>query len=306
MSTPQFSLIMPAYKKRFLAQTVKSILAQTYTDFELVVVNDASPEHLQEVMSEFHDDRLRYEENVENIGGRDLVANWNHCLQYATGTYVILATDDDYFEPTYLEDAACLIQKYPAADLLRQGVKKIDGNGEPLEYELFPKEFLTAEEFAYFLGCCGLISCISNFIFKREPLLSKGGFVSFPHAHYSDVATALVMSLNGVACIQQWNLGFRMSDENLSNRSDKALIFDQAAATEHFIVWAEHHIKGLDDNIFARKAFWGFRNQYLRMMETLLCKLPYTAFFRAIGIIGRCHYAYMKEKVKLLGAYLIK
>ena len=81
MHTPMFSFIMPCYKRQFLGKAIESILAQTYDDFELVVVNDASPENLYEVVNSISDPRLRYEENITNLGGRDLVACWNHCLK---------------------------------------------------------------------------------------------------------------------------------------------------------------------------------------------------------------------------------
>lgn len=68
MHTPMFSFIMPCYKRQFLGKAIESILAQTYDDFELVVVNDASPENLYEVVNSISDPRLRYEENITNLG----------------------------------------------------------------------------------------------------------------------------------------------------------------------------------------------------------------------------------------------
>ena len=304
-ATPLFSFIMPAYKRQFLAKAIEGILAQTYDDFELVVVNDASPENLREVVADYDDQRLRYEENAENIGGRDLVANWNHCLQFARGEYVILATDDDVIEPTYLEDAACLLRKYPDVNLLRQGVRKIGPNGEPLEYELFPKDHLTASEFAYYWGCCGLISCISNFVFRREVLLAQGGFVSFPHAHYSDVATALAMSRNGVACVQVYNLGFRMSDINLSNRGEWRLALEQLEASRLFMQWVDSHLKTLGSDFFSRRAFYGFREQYRYMVENLVNKIPVTKTAKVINALRRSGYLYKKEKLKIMLGFMV-
>lgn len=52
------SFIMPAWKRSFLQQAIKSVLAQEYTDFELVVVDDASPENLEEVVRTFNDSRI--------------------------------------------------------------------------------------------------------------------------------------------------------------------------------------------------------------------------------------------------------
>lgn len=80
MHTPMFSFIMPCYKRQFLGKAIESILAQTYDDFELVVVNDASPENLYEVVDSVSDPRLRYEDNITNLDGCDLVACWNFNL----------------------------------------------------------------------------------------------------------------------------------------------------------------------------------------------------------------------------------
>ena len=74
MSCPRFSFVLPAYKGRYLAESIKSILAQTVTDFELVIVNDCSPDDIAGIVADNTDDRIRYFENERNIGGNDLVA----------------------------------------------------------------------------------------------------------------------------------------------------------------------------------------------------------------------------------------
>ena len=94
---PKVSFVLPAYKRRFLHEAIASILSQSYTDFELIVVDDASPENLQEVVDEFHDDRLAYHRNERNIGGKDLVAAWNQAMEYAIGQWCVLASDDDVY-----------------------------------------------------------------------------------------------------------------------------------------------------------------------------------------------------------------
>ena len=101
-----FSFVMPAYKVEYLAKAIDSILNQDHIDFELIIVNDASPENLKEIVNIYNDRRILYFENEQNIGGKDLVKNWNHCLSLANGDYIILATDDDMFEPEYLSNAA--------------------------------------------------------------------------------------------------------------------------------------------------------------------------------------------------------
>ena len=95
------SVILPAYKSAYLNQAIESILNQTYTNFELIIVDDASPEDIKEVVSKFSDKRIKYYKNQENIGGKSLVAQWNHCMQYASGEYFVLAADDDIYHTEF-------------------------------------------------------------------------------------------------------------------------------------------------------------------------------------------------------------
>jgi len=65
-----FSFVLPAYKATFLKEAIESILAQTYGDFELIIVDDASPEDLGSIVGSFHDSRISYHRNAVNIGAR--------------------------------------------------------------------------------------------------------------------------------------------------------------------------------------------------------------------------------------------
>ena len=76
----KYSFVLPAYKACFFREAIESILNQTYSEFELIIVNDASPEDLDSIVNSYSDERIRYYRNKENIGGRDLVAQWNECL----------------------------------------------------------------------------------------------------------------------------------------------------------------------------------------------------------------------------------
>ena len=103
------------------------------------------------------------------------MANWNHCIHFAKNDYLILATDDDFYEPVYLSEAVRLIEKYPNTNLIRSGVKKIDENDKLLDIELPLKEYMLCWEFALCWAKDHMISCVSNYIFQKDALLSKGG-----------------------------------------------------------------------------------------------------------------------------------
>ena len=306
--TFSFSFVMPAFKSRFLYKAIDSILKQSYSIFELIIVNDASPDNIKDIICHFHDKRIRYEENKENIGGKDLVSNWNHCIKYAQNDYIILATDDDIFEPSFLSEAIKLIEMYPNVDLIRSGVKKIDENENVLDIEFPHKKFVTAREFMLLYAKGETISCISNYIFKRIALERNHGFISFPKAHYSDDATALALSTNGVACMAGNYFNFRVSSINLSNRSELPLVKEQLKATELYMEWYQNHIRILNTNpndFFERACYGGYKARYITMIDNLISKYPLSRIHIVIQVVFKNKHLFRKEKLKLFSSYLI-
>ena len=85
----KFSISIPAFKRRFLKECIDSILSQTCHDFELIIVNDASPEDLHSVVRQYSDSRIYYYVNEKNCGAVNVVDNWNKCLEYAKGDFII-------------------------------------------------------------------------------------------------------------------------------------------------------------------------------------------------------------------------
>ena len=113
-----FTIAIPAYKSKFLREAIKSCLSQTYSNFELLIVDDASPEGLKSVVDSYCDGRIRFYRNEKNCGAVDVVDNWNICLSYTNGDYVICMGDDDILLPNCLEEYAQLLEKYPSLTFL--------------------------------------------------------------------------------------------------------------------------------------------------------------------------------------------
>ena len=109
----KFSIVIPAYKNNFLSEAIKSVLNQTYLDFELIIVDDCSPEDLKTVVDQFNDKRIQYYRNKKNCGAINVVDNWNICLSLCNGEYIICMGDDDLILPNCLEEYAKLMAKYP-------------------------------------------------------------------------------------------------------------------------------------------------------------------------------------------------
>lgn len=99
---PVFSIITPAYNRaELLRETAASILHQTFTAWEFIVVDDGSKDHTADVMKELmaQDSRIRYvyQENAERSAAR------NNGARHAQGQYLCFLDSDDYFQPAYLE-----------------------------------------------------------------------------------------------------------------------------------------------------------------------------------------------------------
>lgn len=220
-NTPLFSFIMPAYKAEFIMESIDSILGQTVKDLELVVVDDCSPEPVGKIVKSYTDNRLTYYRNKQNLGGQDLVAQWNRCLEYAKGEWMILATDDDIYAPTFLETFIRLHEEHPEADLFRARIGLIDRMGRITDIERCQEEYVSPVHFFYEINA-GMKGGVPQHIFRREKIVRNGGFVSFPKAWASDDATAIMLSDNGVLFSQKPLVFFRYSGQNISTKGKYA------------------------------------------------------------------------------------
>src|SRR5262249_7024813 len=111
------TVITPGYNHaRYLPQRLESILAQTYRDFELIVLDDASTDGSRAVIESYlHDPRARAVFNERNSGSP--FKQWTLGLRQARGEYVWIAESDDYAEPTLLEALVDRLDRHPNAGL---------------------------------------------------------------------------------------------------------------------------------------------------------------------------------------------
>lgn len=213
----KFSILIPAYKAQYLAECIDSILAQTYSNFELVIVNDASPQNLDEIVGRYHDDRIRYFKNEKNSGALHVVDNWNKCLSYAKGDYVICMGDDDKLLPNCLEEYVRLIEKYPDLNLYHALTEIIDEHSQFMHMqEMRPeREGLFSMIYGRLFGA--RMQYIGDWMIRTDFLRSIGGYVDYPFAWGSDDMTAyLAAKGKGVANAQVPMFEYRESSVTIS------------------------------------------------------------------------------------------
>jgi glycosyltransferase involved in cell wall biosynthesis/Tfp pilus assembly protein PilF/ubiquinone/menaquinone biosynthesis C-methylase UbiE/pyruvate-formate lyase-activating enzyme/dTDP-glucose pyrophosphorylase len=108
---PKVSIVMSVFnQENFIDKAVKSILEQTFTDFEFIIINDGSTDETQKVLRRFDDPRIRLIKQEENMG---LTSSLNRGMSIAKGKYIARMDGDDISLPTRLEKQVQFLDKHP-------------------------------------------------------------------------------------------------------------------------------------------------------------------------------------------------
>jgi glycosyltransferase involved in cell wall biosynthesis len=122
----KLSVVIPLYNKEFsVARAVNSILAQTYKDFELIVVDDGSTDNSLQIVKDFSDKRIKL---IEQQNSGVAVAR-NHGVIAASSHYVCFLDADDAWEPFFLQEIATLVDANPNASLYSARYRLVDERG---------------------------------------------------------------------------------------------------------------------------------------------------------------------------------
>ncbi|MGF1539028.1 MAG: glycosyltransferase family 2 protein [Pleurocapsa sp.] len=123
------SALVPAYNTmKYLPETLASILAQTYSNFEVIIVNDGSTDNILEWAEQITDSRVRVISQVN----QGLAAARNSGLREAKGEYIAYLDGDDLWHPTKLAKQVEMFEKNPEIGLVYTWVERIDASGKSL------------------------------------------------------------------------------------------------------------------------------------------------------------------------------
>lgn len=129
---PKVSLCIPQYNRcHQLRLVIQDILAQSYSDYELLIVDDCSTDQTPEVVAEFNDPRITYSRNERNLG---LYPNFNRCLELAKGEYIAIYHNHDRYAPDIVEQSVQLLDQYPQVGFVHTGTQSTTPNGVPRSY----------------------------------------------------------------------------------------------------------------------------------------------------------------------------
>lgn len=227
----RYSITIPAYKVYFFRECVESVLCQTYDDYEVVILNDCSPENVKEIVEECqklkNGDKIRYYENEKNVGAINVVDNWNKLLELARGEYIICMGDDDMLTPECLEDYNKCINKYPDLEIYHARTYIINENSEIINIQEDRPDWESAYSIVWHAFKSSRMQFIGDFLFKRDALLERGGFYKLPMARGSDwVSGCIAASKKGIANSHTPTFMYRVNESTITTQTKGELLVD--------------------------------------------------------------------------------
>lgn len=191
MASAKVSVVIPAYNhERFIGPAVESVLAQTHTDLELIIIDDGSTDRTAEVIHRYQDERIQYvyQEN------QDAYNALNRGLSLVSGDYVAILNSDDIYTMDRLQRLLDE-QRASGAQCLFSRVQLINDDGEELRDPALWWNTWYADAVGRYLGSNDLYTAFlqrnvlvttSNFFLTREAVHKVGGFSPLRYLHDYD------------------------------------------------------------------------------------------------------------------------
>lgn len=170
----EISVIMSAHNaERYIAKAIRSILCQSFRDFELLIVNDSSTDSTGEVIGSFDDPRIRLLHNPRNLG---LPRSLNRGLKLTRAPWIARLDADDVAKPNRLERQLAYLNAYPETALLGSAAQVIDETSKVIGKWEVPTSDVEIKWALLFSNPM----VHSSVIFRREPVLALGGYPEDP------------------------------------------------------------------------------------------------------------------------------
>lgn len=162
------SIVLPIYNgEKYMRESIESVIAQTYQNWELLILDDRSTDRTQEIALEYvgKDRRISYYRNEENLR---LPGNLNRGFSLAKGAYLTWTSDDNRYKPVAIEKMVQALKGHPGAGFAFASCRIIDGDGKEIEYIMVDDHSIKK-----MVGTNGVGAC---FLYTREVYETVGGY----------------------------------------------------------------------------------------------------------------------------------
>jgi glycosyltransferase involved in cell wall biosynthesis len=217
---PEISVLMSVYNgERFLRQAIESVLTQSFSDFEFIIVNDASTDSTLEILKEYQaaDQRIRLLSNTENLG---LSKSLNRGLELATGEFIARMDADDVCRPERFATQLSWLKSKPEILVLGSNIQKIDENGTPLSIGSPPYSQAELRWNSFFGG--NFVVCHPSVMMRHKVFDRFGGYAEIPTSQDLELwGRMMEMRPYPIANLESVLLDYRIHRSSISEeRSD--------------------------------------------------------------------------------------
>lgn len=211
--TPKVSVLLPVYNaQKFVKEAIESILQQTFSDFELIIINDGSNDNSSEIINEFRDDRIVVVNHDENKG---LIFTLNEGLDISRGEYIVRMDADDFSLPERLFIQVNFMDQNE--DIVVSGGQMIDYDGK---IQLSKNPIVSEEVKASLLFSCVISHptvIIRKEIFKKEKFYYNKSFI---HSEDYELWSRVIKSYK-VSNVKDVILKYRIHHNQVSQKFSK-------------------------------------------------------------------------------------
>ncbi len=265
--TVKFSIILPVRNGgEFVKECVQSIQAQSYTDFNCIVLDNKSTDGTPEWINSLNDNRITI---IPAPASLSIEQNWARILQVEKNEFMTMVGHDDVFAPDYLDEMAKLISKHPSASLYQAHFRYINeyGNTTRLCYPM--DEVQKAHEFLAFQMNGTIHSTGTGYVMRSADFNAEGGMpTNYTNLIFSDFSlwTRLAMkSYKATSLRECFSYREHMSVSRTTNG-------EQYASAFHEYVRFMHMLKGQSEEFATVIERYGY-SFLMQMCESLAHRL---------------------------------
>jgi glycosyltransferase involved in cell wall biosynthesis len=203
---PLVSIISPTYNhEKYLADCIESVINQTFTNWEMIILNDGSTDRTAGIAKSYQeaDNRIRLI-SQENVGIFRLSETYNKGVALSHGTYLAILEGDDYWAPDKLEKQVAALEKDPDAVLCWSMARCVNADGSMVYYtspnvDAPDNKHYNNEPVGSILNIFLFRNCIPalTILIRKEGLKQVGGFKQLFHLPLVDLPTLYELALIG-------------------------------------------------------------------------------------------------------------
>jgi glycosyltransferase involved in cell wall biosynthesis len=255
----KISVLMTSFnREKYIAEAIESVLASTYRNFELIIVDDASLDRTVEIASKYRDNdpRVKLFVNETNLGDYN---NRNKAASYATGDYIKFVDADDLIYPWGLEIIVKNIRLFPEAGYFLDSIEQDYFSIFPIS--LFPEEAYRRE---YFQSSIFSKAPTSSTI-KLEVFNRVGGFSGKQHVgdfelwHQLSLKDSVVLLPHGIIWSREHD-----EQESKANRSNSYIPFKYMLISKDFLNSSEVPLNNIDRELSLKKVHRAIARSVIR------------------------------------------